>query len=273
MKQKIKKNPVISWIQKGKIPDNWSAFTGSSSKDIEASNTARASFRNLIGSVHNKGVMYATVPFIEAIIEAGEKLTEDKIWNIKDSYSGVLITHNFTFMYEIHANESGEHGYKILVFNPNGNFVASLVQNPELKTKGFLGNNKYVMQFAEELKKLGSTNYLDEMRKFLYTQVYVTLLFIRYAKVEEQVVKPRNKVHLQDCTYENDNDATIRIFNCTWFSELVKSEGFAVRGHFRMQACGEGRSDRELIWIDTFMKTGYTRDAIKKEYGNFKELV
>jgi hypothetical protein len=47
----------------------------------------------------------------------------------------------------------------------------------------------------------------------------------------------------------------------TWFTTIVRSEGFKVGGHFRMQPFGKNLSDRKLIWISPFDKNGYTRKA------------
>jgi hypothetical protein len=46
-----------------------------------------------------------------------------------------------------------------------------------------------------------------------------------------------------------------------WSKTLIKSDGFLVSGHSRMQPVGEGSKYRKLIWIDTFEKEGYTREA------------
>lgn len=40
---------------------------------------------------------------------------------------------------------------------------------------------------------------------------------------------------------------------------------FAVSGHFRNQPVGTGRCESKLIYIDEFMKTGYTRRATKEK--------
>jgi hypothetical protein len=49
----------------------------------------------------------------------------------------------------------------------------------------------------------------------------------------------------------------------TWYTTLVKSDSFKVRGHFRLQPFGSTKAQRKLIWINEFMKNGYTREAKK----------
>lgn len=49
----------------------------------------------------------------------------------------------------------------------------------------------------------------------------------------------------------------------SWFRTIIRTEGFKVRGHFRLQPCGVGRKERELIYIQPYEKHGYTRTAKK----------
>ena len=58
------------------------------------------------------------------------------------------------------------------------------------------------------------------------------------------------------------------MLDSTWFTNIVRSEGFAVHGHFRMQACGPNHSQRKLTYINDFEKKGYTRRAKKTIEGD-----
>lgn len=49
----------------------------------------------------------------------------------------------------------------------------------------------------------------------------------------------------------------------SFFRTIIRTEGFKVRGHFRLQPCGVGRKERELIYIQPYEKHGYTRTAKK----------
>lgn len=51
----------------------------------------------------------------------------------------------------------------------------------------------------------------------------------------------------------------------TLYDESIKSiNPFSVSGHFRNQPYGDGREKNKLIYIDSFMKMGYTRRATKE---------
>jgi hypothetical protein len=88
-------------------------------------------------------------------------------------------------------------------------------------------------------------------------------LFKNYAEIETKILAPGQRQKDINCKYVNDTRLPIRYLDSKWFTTLVKSDAFKVRGHFRLQPCGHGLTDRKLIYIDDFMKTGYTAPARK----------
>lgn len=91
------------------------------------------------------------------------------------------------------------------------------------------------------------------------------LLFIRFAEVETKVLPPKSDANFISCSYKNDTKSIVTILNSTWYTTLVKSEGFNVRGHFRLQPYkrDDGTWDKKIIFINPFKKTGYTAPARK----------
>jgi len=85
-------------------------------------------------------------------------------------------------------------------------------------------------------------------------------IFLQYAKIETKVLKKNQKDSIL-CRYENKLPFPITIVDSTWYTNLIKSDAFKVRGHFRLQPFGESRKERKLIWINEFQKEGYTREA------------
>lgn len=57
----------------------------------------------------------------------------------------------------------------------------------------------------------------------------------------------------------NGSNNTVYVVDSSWNKLIIRTDGFAVRGHFRLQPCGENMKDRKLIWIDAFEKHGYRR--------------
>lgn len=101
----------------------------------------------------------------------------------------------------------------------------------------------------------------------IFNDFYEFLLFQKFAQIEIKHLSSGQKEKSIDCKYINETKTNVQFLNSTWFTTLVKSDAFKVRGHFRLQPCGEGLKDRKLIWISDFMKDGYTAPARKlKEY-------
>lgn len=87
-------------------------------------------------------------------------------------------------------------------------------------------------------------------------------LFTKYASIETKILKPNQKIKDIVCKYKNETNLNINILDSKWFTNLVKSDGFTVRGHFRLQPKKiNGEMSKELIWISDFQKTGYTAPA------------
>lgn len=87
------------------------------------------------------------------------------------------------------------------------------------------------------------------------------LLFLKYCDLETKIIKPgKIEKHVGE-KYFNDNKMPIKILNSTWFTTIVRSEGFGVTGHFRFQPYGPGMTQKKLIYIEPFQKYGYIRKA------------
>lgn len=63
----------------------------------------------------------------------------------------------------------------------------------------------------------------------------------------------------KDGKITNTANNTVYVVDSSWNKLIIRTDGFAVKGHFRLQPCGVGMNDRKLIWIDAFEKHGYTR--------------
>jgi len=95
--------------------------------------------------------------------------------------------------------------------------------------------------------------------------VLILVLFKKYAPIETVVVnkKTNRKAKLNGEKHLNDNLFDITVVDSNWFTNIIRTEGFGVRGHFALRACGKGRIERKLVWISPFKKNGYHREAKK----------
>lgn len=121
------------------------------------------------------------------------------------------------------------------------------------------------------LSILPSSTKMEDMLKFIdntVAEVCALALFKKYAQIETTLLPAGQKVKGIDCKYFNATKLDINYINSSWFTNLVKSDGFSVRGHFRLQPKKKnGEWTKELIWIEDYQKSGYVSLArkLKKE--------
>jgi hypothetical protein len=98
-------------------------------------------------------------------------------------------------------------------------------------------------------------------------------LFLQHADLEVRNLAPSRQIwDGPTCLYNNKTKYPVNVIDCTWFTTLVKSDAFKVRGHFRLQPHGEGMAKRKLVWISEFQKEGYTRQAKKLSEVDVEEI-
>ena len=92
-----------------------------------------------------------------------------------------------------------------------------------------------------------------------------TLILKKYGEVETVLVGAgvRRKMPETKEIIMNKAPFSITQLDSSWLRTIIRTEGFMVRGHFRLQACGVGLKERKLIYIEPYEKHGYTRTAKK----------
>ena len=105
--------------------------------------------------------------------------------------------------------------------------------------------------------------YQEKDQEMAIWTVSICLAFEKYAELETKQLPPNSRVVDITCKYINQTDVPVTVMDSRWFTTVVKSDAFKVSGHFRLQPCGERNTDRKLIWVSDFMKTGYTAPARK----------
>ena len=100
------------------------------------------------------------------------------------------------------------------------------------------------------------------------------LLFCHFADVDVKfVARPGSREARRQAgdkdAYVNDTQFNVRHLTAHYYTTISRDESFGVRGHFRMQPFGTGRSERKLIYISPFTKNGYHRRADLLTGGEF----
>lgn len=208
---------------------------------------------------------YITSPFEEAVLKSVQKLSDSSLWAaipdgsycfISSKYLCAIKIENNTDIGIIHCKSAAFiYNEPDPVLNHIGEFDA--VYDKERADNGKFRATKFLGYERINSKETGLPIVSQISDYFIY------LLFMKYAEVETKTIEPGKKDNLFNCKYINDTEVKITILNSTWFTNLIKSDSFKVRGHFRLQPCGEGMKDRKLIWINDFVKDGYTAPARK----------
>jgi hypothetical protein len=194
---------------------------------------------------------YITEPFKQAIITAAPKIREGaKQINEIPNDCGVIFT---------------SQGFTVYLSNPADKevkLVAYGFTRTGLTTFAFLTNdNNYGGTYVTTKDgkvyddNEGLVNYINSL--------LTTIYFIHNCEIEQKIVKPQEKYRSAGEKHFNESKSNIIILDCRWFTELIRTTAFHVRGHLRWQVHGEGRAKRKLIWIEDFEKTGYHRKAQK----------
>ena len=100
----------------------------------------------------------------------------------------------------------------------------------------------------------------------LFKQAFVLFasmfIFLKTANVVDKTFISDSKIGVKGNTTEKENEGII-VVDSTWDSSIHVINPFAVSGHFREQPKKNEKKEwyKEIIYIDSFMKTGYNRKA------------
>lgn len=206
-----------------------------------------------------------TKPFKQAVDKAYSKLSLLMADIMKNDladfgFSGTYIIKDIVYMINYQTKQGSEdQDISLMIFSREGLPLAGYYVNEKLDIggEGWISNNFEVPKDKDKIKKW----FWD-----VIIQLSVMHMFKQYAQVETVLLPPNSKVKGINCKYVNDTQIPFTYLDSKWFTELVKSDGFSVSGHFRLQPVKkDGKWTKELIWINPFEKTGYTSKARKEQ--------
>lgn len=210
----------------------------------------------------SKNVQLVRRPFWEAYAKSCEKLKKVML-EVNVEEGGVLIlegtpfTH--TYYYYIRTFGEGENWDYDLLFMD----FSKLPNNDEPHLDVFVSREAK----SDSNKTLIWKNHLDKgmNRNYWLLLILGFVVFKNYCDIETVEVEGGRKVKTKNDKYVNETKSNIKVLDCTWFTNLVRTGAFMVGdetgGFLRWQHYGPGKSQKKLIWIDPFEKQGYTRKA------------
>lgn len=205
----------------------------------------------------NERIRLISDAFYNSFLMAKDKLHDPELFIATESQSGTLLCGTDTMCYKL-VNK-GNHLLIDFCFFDGTNHFNSLGFGIEYSTKYGVIYTNYHWHTSAYVEDYGLKEMCEELLLWLN--------FFKYAQVETKILNSNSKIKDVSVKIANQTTSKIEYVNSTWFTNLVKSEGFKVRGHFRLQPCGSGMKERKLIWIQDFTKTGYNAPARKlKEF-------
>ncbi len=176
-----------------------------------------------------------------------EKLTRQKI------VSGCYIYRNWALCYWFQLDTESEALCSIIHwFHKNQLVFAGIA----------IGNEK---KFWSDEEALRSSLPLKDYDRYagILGDILLFMNFLEYAPIETKEVGANKRVKDLNVKYCNQTETNVRIIDSKWFTTLIKTQGFGVRGHLRLQAVGPGKREKRFVWVTDYVKKGYTRIAQK----------
>jgi hypothetical protein len=100
----------------------------------------------------------------------------------------------------------------------------------------------------------------------IHDYVMSFILFYNYTETETKIIHgidsgKQRRVKLNGEKFINASQNDIEIIDNSYFTKIIRTGEFGVKGHFRVQSYGSGKSQTKIIFIDEYQKSGYTRNA------------
>lgn len=212
--------------------------------------------------LYKKKIRLISTPFLEAF-EKGKHALKTVFDKEDIDESGTFVTQNgswtSTYFYDVrtwHCQEG------------NWNLEFSLLLFTKHAQADSFGLDVFIMHKADgSTKQFLCEEWEDKGLDYGWWMGWLIAMicFIKYCPVETKFVDAGRREKHVGQKYVNETKERIEILDSTWFTNIVRSEGFQVGGHFRMQAFGKDWSEKRLIWVEPFEKHGYTRKARNPE--------
>lgn len=203
---------------------------------------------------YEKNIKYISKPILEFTYKNVEKLTSFQK-DLKDDI-GVLL---------LHTNRKSIDSAVNMIFYQLHRKLDACVTGWLIFVAG-----GHIVEFAQvEVYEDGLVNIqtgsrvMDKEIEEMVLMKLNLLVFMQHAELETKIIhgKKNRKVIFNKQKYLSEIDLNIHLVDSTYYTTIIRKEGFKVKGHLRMQRYGPGRSLQRMIYIQPFEKHGYTRRA------------
>lgn len=151
--------------------------------------------------------------------------------------------------------KDGEHVYLL----GKNEFFRYVKLNGALRATYWNRVKHIAFEFGFHLEK--DRYYFPHTEPEIFNRLVRLMIFVELGDIDVEVIEGgrNNGKPKKNGKITNTSNNTVYVVDSSWNKLIIRTDGFAVRGHFRLQPCGHNMADRKLIWVDAFEKHGYTR--------------
>lgn len=259
MKFSYTNNPILKAMLKNNLADNIKLYD-SDKLFFQYSEFKELYFTSWLVNLDSfkSNINVISTTFVNSAEKAQEKiidLLKDIIENDLGDFQvqGTFIMGEMIYQISYHkVSDVIKPFINLFVFNKNGYAIAFLSSELEHNKSWVTG------AYDEILKKEYNDEHITLIKQFV-SAILTIEVFKKFAEVDTKIIQAKSKERGNKCVYDNQTDFSISFFDSKWFTNIVRSQGFKVSGHFRLQPYKNG--EKKIIWIEEFKKNGYTSKA------------
>lgn len=223
------------------------------------------SCKNEVGNafkiIQKSDIFYISNTIVDFIFKEKRfvKSTRDFIFNEDLSFNGIFLVNGYALCCE-YIKSDGIHECVCYVFKDQNIFVGVAKIDFSQGSNGLLMSSGYNEMLLSRLPYLKDIPVESFLRECLFL-----IAFKKFAPIEFKVINStgHKKAYINGEKHLNEIPLDITVIDSNWITTIIRTEGFNVRGHFAIRACGKNRKDRRLVWINSYRKNGYIRMAKK----------
>lgn len=272
----IKKQPILSWLL-GSNPKDFIGKVGIAGTQNPTHfgylNNGFHFLSEVLESKPDWGLPELVMPSFEEVMKKSAKSffkIDHQLFQefYNDNECGILISKHWgTIVYGFGENElhvwlfvTHDDGSKLYLYF----YVKSTEDNTrQIHTWPTLTNDEQLF--------FGDVNERQHIYEYLTNFLISYLAVKKYVKVETVIIPTGTVTKLDDTVLpyktkekvRNDSGQEVIVMDSRWFRKIVNDNDIFVRGFFRLQnkKNSEGEWYKELIFVDSFVRHGYHRNA------------
>lgn len=272
----IKKQPILSWLLGGNPKDFIGKVGIAGTQNPTHFGYLNNGFHFLSEVLESKpdwGLPELVMPSFEEVMKKSAKSffkIDHQLFQefYNDNECGILISKHWgTIVYGFGENElhvwlfvTHDDGSKLYLYF----YVKSTEDNTrQIHTWPTLTNDEQLF--------FGDVNERQHIYEYLTNFLISYLAVKKYVKVETVIIPTGTVTKLDDTVLpyktkekvRNDSGQEVIVMDSRWFRKIVNDNDIFVRGFFRLQnkKNSEGEWYKELIFVDSFVRHGYHRNA------------